>query len=256
MHADMVAKFWTDYRSRPINRELHPKDHMFNTAVNGWTDYEAVGVSAMQIISSALLAGPAYHLRRALDFGCGHGRIARHLRAAMPSAELYFSDIDETCSRFCAEQFKGHYVQSFQNFEQLELPKDMDLIWVGSVFTHLDYERMNKLFNALVGALAPSGTLIATFRGHFQYLHALAQKDPVERQRWRPLLDQYEAGGIGFHTYGFESDPGWGLSMSSSDRIIGMGRRFPDLRLVNYSEVGWAAAHDVAAWSYFPKPAA
>ncbi|MGL3110691.1 class I SAM-dependent methyltransferase [Bradyrhizobium sp. BR 1432] len=252
MHADVVSTLWTDYRSREIIRDLHPNDHMFNAAVQGWTDYMGVGVSAVQIICSALLTGPAYHLEKVLDFGCGHGRVARHLRAFLPKAELYFADIDETGSRFCADTFAGNYVQSHHDFDQLDLPKDLDLIWVGSVFTHLDYGRMNKLFNALIGALRPRGTLIATFRGESQYRRALQETDPNQRRKWKSLIDQYEAGGIGFGSYGIADDPEWGLSLSSINSVIGMGKRLPNVRLVSYSEIGWAAAHDVAAWSISP----
>jgi SAM-dependent methyltransferase len=252
MQADAVVKFWTEYRSKQIIRDIHPKDHMFNSAVRGWTDYEGVGVSAMQIICSAFMAGPAHIPKRVLDFGCGHGRVARHLRAALPDAEMYFSDIDETCSVFCAETFEGQYVQSFNDFQRLDLPENLDLIWVGSVFTHLDYLRMNTLFNALVGGLAPRGTLVATFRGNFLYQIAKQEKDPNQQRKWKPLLDQYEAGGIAYQAYERDKDPDWGLSLSASDRVIGLGRRFDDLLLVNYSEKGWAAVHDVAAWTKNP----
>lgn len=252
MHADEVSKLWSEYRAREIDQTLHPDDHMFNTAVRGWTDYTGVGVSAMQTISSALLAGPSYNVSRVLDFGCGHGRVARHLRAFLPNAEFFFSDIDETCSAFCAQQFKGTAIKSHQDFANLDLPKDIDLIWVGSVFTHLDYGRMNMLFDALVGALRPRGTLVATFRGEYLYQKSKLETDPNQKKKWRSLLEQYEAGGIGFGSYGLAEDPSWGLSLASVERIIGMGKRFSDLRLISFSEVGWAAIHDVGAWARSP----
>jgi hypothetical protein len=43
-----------------------------------------------------------------------------------------------------------------------------------------------------------------------------------------------------------------GLSLSSVECVIGMSRRHPRLRLINYTEVGWAAVHDVAAWAVSP----
>lgn len=251
MHPTKFSQLWLEYIERPIAQTLHPADHMFNTAVNGWTDYHAVGVSAMQIIGTALQSGPSYDVSRILDFGCGHGRVARHLRAFFPNAELFFADIDETGAQFCAKQFKGTDIKSGEDFATLDLPKEMDLIWLGSVFTHLDYGRMIALFDLMASSLRPRGTLIATFRGSFLYREMKAESDPGQARKWRSLLDQYEAGGIGYLAYNSEN-PLWGLSLLSIESLIGMGRRHPSLRLVLYSEVGWAAVHDVAAWARAP----
>jgi SAM-dependent methyltransferase len=251
MDADVVSQLWTEYRERTIDQTLHPHDHMCNTAVNGRTDYEAVGRSAMQIIASALISGPSYHVTRIMDFGCGHGRVARHLRSFFPNAELFFSDIDPTCPEFCSRQFGGRSVPSSENFGSLKLPDDLDMIWVGSVFTHLDYGRMVSLFDTLAGALRMRGTLVATFRGAFMYRKMKAEKDPEQQRKWKSLLDQYEAGGIGYASYNSDK-PDWGLSLSSVECVIGMSRRHPRLRLINYTEVGWAAVQDVAAWAVSP----
>jgi SAM-dependent methyltransferase len=251
MDADAVRQLWAAYRERPIDRTLHPNDHMYNTAVNGWTDYEAVGRSAMQIIASALISGPSYHVMRIMDFGCGHGRVSRHLRSFFPNAELFFSDIDPTCPTFCSSQFGGTSVQSSEDFTSVKLPNDLDLIWVGSVFTHLDYARMVALFDALAAALRVRGTLVATFRGAFMYRKMKSETDPNQQRKWKPLLDQFEAGGIGYAPYDSDNRD-WGLSLSSIEHVIGMGRRHPKLRLVNYTEVGWAAVHDVGAWAVSP----
>ena len=174
MHADKLSKHWLSYREREIDKTLHPDDHMFNTAVNGWADYNFVGLSAVQMISSVCHHVPWHQLRRIMDFGCGHGRVARHLRGYLPNAELFFVDIDRSCTDFCAAQFGGTGIVSKEDFAAVDLPTDMDLIWVGSVFTHLDYGRMNALFDLLVKSLRPNGVLVATFRGEHMFRHHLA----------------------------------------------------------------------------------
>lgn len=251
MHADKLSQMWVDYRKRDIERALHPADHMFNTAKNGWTDYDAVGVSAMQIIHSVLGSGPSYDVRRIMDFGCGHGRVARHLRAFFPNADFFFVDIDPDAAEFCARQFNGEGITSKEDFAALNLPKDLDLIWVGSVFTHLDYGRMTTLFDVLVESLRPRGSLIATFRGEFLYRQMKSEKDLSQQRKWRPLLRQYEACGIGYLPYD-DKVPHWGLSLSSKEHVAGMADRYPDIRLIGYTEVGWAAVHEVASWARAP----
>ena len=68
-------------------------------------------------------------------------------------------------------------------------------------------------------------------------------------------MNQYRAGGIGYAPYK-PSEPDWGLSLSSIERVVGIGRRHSDIRLVNYTEVGWASAHDVGAWMKLEQPTA
>jgi SAM-dependent methyltransferase len=248
VNLDFIADMWRAYRQREVDRTLHPDDHMFNTAVRGWTDYDGVAASGMEVICTVLASAPASPRERILDFGCGHGRLARHLRAMMPDAELFFCDIDEDAAKFCAETFNGTAVPSTDSFSELELPGDLDLIWVGSVFTHIDHERMLQLHEKLFESLSENGVLIATFRGENMYRTMLTEGGEYSGPKWRPLIEQYEAEGTGYMDY-WPERPGWGLSLTSIDRVVELGSRFDDCRLIGYSEAGWAAAHDVAAWT-------
>lgn len=249
MRPDTLAKLWWEYQLREIDRSIHPADHMFNTAKNGWDDYHLVGVSGARVIHSVLGSAPMEAATRVLDFGCGHGRVARHLRAMFPGAQLYFADIDPTGTEFCAEVFKGTGITTTADLSKIELPENMSLIWVGSVFTHLDYGRMVTLFDKLFGALAPGGALIATFRGEHMYQQMKAEPHPGVQAKWKNLLDQYESGGVGYLTYGVPELGDWGLSLTTIDRVAGLGRRHANARLIGYTEAGWAAVHDVASWT-------
>ena len=63
------------------------------------------GTLAVQLIRQCLTAVGTQEVRRVLDFGCGHGRVMRVLRAAFPDAELVACDIDQDAVSFCAETF-------------------------------------------------------------------------------------------------------------------------------------------------------
>jgi hypothetical protein len=156
------------------------------------------------------------------------------------------ADIDETGVGYCAEQFDGHGLMTSVDLTAFDLPKQIDLIWVGSVFTHLDWTKSTALFDKLASALGPRGVLIATFRGEHMYRVTLAEKDAGYRAKWSGSMRGYEAEGVGFGAYN-EADPDWGASLTSIERIVSLGRRHRDLRLISYTETGWAAAHDVAA---------
>ena len=66
----------------------------------------------MQLINQCLTAVGTQDVRRVLDFGCGHGRVMRVLKAALPDADLVACDIDEDALSFCAETFGAQPVLS------------------------------------------------------------------------------------------------------------------------------------------------
>lgn len=250
MQFDQIASLWQKYRKSEISTVIHPDDQMMIGAVNGWADYNYVGISTVEVILSLLSFCKTEHVRSILDFGCGHGRGARHIRACFPNARMTFCDIDEGASRFCAESFKGDVMASSDDFDELSPQGEFDVIWLGSVFTHLDYGRMILLFDKLQAHLAPGGLLVGSFRGRHLYRVHRDEPHPGQRAKWRNLCEQYLAGGVGHAPY----NPGekWGISLTSPAAVIGIGSRHEDIRLVSYAERGWAGVHDVGAWTRDP----
>ena len=244
MNPDSLCDLWSNYRATEIDRTIHPADDMFKKSVRGWTDYsDVVGFSATRVMLSVLGNVRAETIGSVLDFGCGHGRVARHLRAMLPEADLYFSDIDETGSKFCASQFQGEVVEAKEDFSELQLPT-VDLIWVGSVFTHLDHARMIMLWDKLFASLNRGGALIATFRGRTMYGEMQKKADVAS---WTMLFDQYLSWGIGYQEY--PHIPEWGLSLTTIAACTDLARRHPEAWLVGYTEAGWSNVHDVASWT-------
>lgn len=243
MQTDKLSALWHTYRSRAVSTVVHPDDHMFptNTPLD---DNDKVGESAVRVIHSVLSMAPKEAIWRVLDFGCGHGRVGRHLRAMFPESQMWFADSDPSCIEFCSDTFGGTPVKSPDDFSALELPARMDLIWVGSVFTHIDLERMQLLFDQLFGALGRGGVLIATFHGRRK--HEIVKATQAET--YAQLLRDYETTGVGYQSYGQEDLGDWGSSMTSVETVIGLARKHPNARLVSYAETGWAGIQDVAAW--------
>ena len=85
-----------------VSRTISANDLMFDKAAAA---YLYSGAVAMQLIRQCLTAVGTQEVRRVLDFGCGHGRVMRVLRAAFPDGELVACDIDKDAVSFCAENF-------------------------------------------------------------------------------------------------------------------------------------------------------
>jgi SAM-dependent methyltransferase len=247
MQLEAATSVWTAYQRAEINRSTHPNDKM---PVVGGAWYFPVGLSAASIIIESLLASPTTEVQNVLDFGCGYGRVARHLRPMFPNAALHVSDIEREAVEFCAREFDGVDVLSSKNFDSLALPQNIDLAWVGSVFTHLDYGRMGRLFDKLFECLSINGTLVITTHG--TRCIEMAKTHPyIAKDKWDRIMRDYLATGVGFELYAepAAADGQWGVSLMTPGKVWELAVSHPDARLIHFKEAGWADHQDVAVFT-------
>src|SRR5438552_19193144 len=93
-----------------------------------------------------------------LDLPCGHGRVMRFLKATFPHAQLTACDLNHGAVDFCAMTFAAHPVYSELAVPSIPLRGKFDLIWCGSLLTHLRKE-MCAEFVAMFQRLLESGGL-------------------------------------------------------------------------------------------------
>ena len=104
--------------------------------------------------------------REFLDFGCGCGRLILALRDRRPDLRITGCDVDERAIRW-GERHLEHSRWVVND----PLPSSpfgdgaFDLIWCGSVFTHLDEQRQDLWLRELRRILKPDGILLATVHG-------------------------------------------------------------------------------------------
>jgi SAM-dependent methyltransferase len=209
--------------------------------------YFGVGKSALHAIETALAAASRSrnHIRKILDLPCGHGRVMRHLRAAFPHAQITACDLNHGAVDFCAQTFEAQPVYSNVDVGQIALTATYDLVWSGSLLTHLragpcaDFVR---LFNSLVN---PGGLIVFTMHGRWverslatrRYTYGLRESDVVS------ILKEYAATGFGYADYPGVS--GYGISISSPAFVLAKLVALPDLKLISYHEKGWDNHQDV-----------
>ena len=76
-----------------------------------------------------------------LDLPCGFGRVTRFLCARYPAASITVSDLDRDGVDYCAARFNAQAAYSVRDFRDLQLGGAYDLLWVGSLITHLPAPR-------------------------------------------------------------------------------------------------------------------
>ncbi|MEM9168439.1 MAG: class I SAM-dependent methyltransferase [Pseudomonadota bacterium] len=99
---------------------------------------------------------------RVLDFGCGCGRVTRHL-PALTKAEIFGVDYNPRLVRWCADNLPGTFSQ---NRLQPPLSFDdaaFDVVYLVSVFTHLKIATQNEWLDEFARIVKPGGFVIVTF---------------------------------------------------------------------------------------------
>ena len=142
--------------------------------------YKIAAHSAIDLIERGLgLTGRCMaDVQAALDFACGYGRVLRLLAERLPQGTLDACDLQPQATDFCRQEFSVTSFLSTMKPEDMQFPRQYDLIWVGSLFTHLSGNTFRAWLKKLASALTAQGVLIFTTHGRFS-LDILASYGPV-----------------------------------------------------------------------------
>ncbi|WP_156678798.1 class I SAM-dependent methyltransferase [Sphingomonas profundi] len=168
---------------------LPPEDLRFNVA--GTRDpvlFDTLGALSVQNFAMAL-AGIGRSLpqfARILEWGCGCGRILRHLPFHPHAQELHGCDIDPKGIAWLRDNLPYLHVQHTPGLPPLPYADGhFDLIINHSVLSHLDEAYQDAWLAELGRVLAPGGVLMLTVHGPFAFDHwtSVLPKDDAALQR-------------------------------------------------------------------------
>jgi len=233
-----------EYGNEPeqrLIRKIHPNDKMY---LGNEKHYFSVMRSALKMISIGLYAANRHKVENIMDFGCGFGRVQRGLRAVFHDARIVASDINREGVDFCTENFgaEGWYQKSWPPVFVEGV--SFDLIWAGSVMTHLPAERTMVAMNGLLDLLAPGGVLVSTFHGRYSIYRQKNIRKYVSDDQFKVIENGYGNEGYGFAgTF----DDNYGFSVCRPSWIFEVIGRRQDIRVVSFIEKGWDNHQDVVA---------
>ncbi|OHE84699.1 MAG: hypothetical protein A3G75_04945 [Verrucomicrobia bacterium RIFCSPLOWO2_12_FULL_64_8] len=221
-----------------LNRTISPRDSMRNPRYP--EQYYDLGARALDLVlfASQLCAKP--HFPRILDLPCGYGRVLRWLRAHFDYADITACDLDQAAIDFCAREFQVNPVVSQPDLRRLEFARPFDLIWVGSLFTHLRREAWLAALECLIHWTAEDGILVFSTHGRcFTSLLARGRRDIADDVDVRALIAEYGADGFSFQPYYASSDGTYGVSATSSSWVHAQLAQYPDVILRAHLEEAW-----------------
>lgn len=247
--ADQLGKLFALYEAEvdSVDETLSPNDAMWD---GGEAHYRGVGESAVRCIKLALLAArkPPDSIRTILDLPSGHGRVLRYLLPVFPDAAFTACDTDRDGVDFCAQTFGAHPVYSNPELSGLQFPSTYELIWCGSLVTHLDGPRWADVISLFDSILSPGGLLVFTTAGPtIPRLIGRGWDYFLSTDQLRRLLAAYRRTGFGYVDY--EGQESYGISIARPAWTLALLQDFPDLNLLAYLDAGWDRHQDVVICS-------
>lgn len=225
-----------------VSSRIYYRDGMYTS--NG-AHYFQVGLSAIRCIDEALERAGLKDVKTILDLPCGSGRVMRFLVQRFPAAEITACELAADAVKFCARTFGAVPAFSSLDLDDVSLGKTFDLIWCGSLATHLNERGIVALLRLFHRHLAAGGLLIFTTHGDF-----VQRRIPTKDFDYGLTDEQIERMGIDYPKtgYGFEDYPGeknYGVSLTSPEWIRARVGELGGLREVYFKERGWDSHQDV-----------
>ncbi len=117
-----------------------------------------------------------------LDWGCGVGRIIRHLPGIIPNALLYGCDINEAHIQWNKTHHPAISFTLINNFTPtLYAPGFFDMVYGISILTHIDASQQAAWIEELHRMLKKNGVLLVSTQGRYYNRQLL----PWERKKMR-----------------------------------------------------------------------
>ncbi|MDQ2724133.1 MAG: class I SAM-dependent methyltransferase [Actinomycetota bacterium] len=232
-------------------RSVHPALPVLVSAADEMYDgyqadtYFRVGADALHWIRQSLLVAGRPDPECILDLPCGHGRVLRWLRAEWPAAAITACDLNRDAVDWCVATMGARPCYGHEDLSTVDLGGPYDLIWVGSLLTHLDAPRWSVVLGSLAGALATDGLLVVSTHGQQAAERARTSSyglDPAERAG---LLHAWSTTGFGYADY--PGDEEYGISLSSPAWVEAVITEIPELAVRTSWIAGWDHHQDVFA---------
>jgi SAM-dependent methyltransferase len=227
-----------------VERRVVPRDGMYKGDDN---QYLEVGANALHLIRLAFEADnrSIAQIERVLDYACGFGRVLRWLRAAFPSARIVAADTDARAVDAVRQLFDLDAVKLDRSLQE-NIGQDFDLIWMGSLATHLPQAQLKAVFARLASLLSRGGILVATTHGPYvaERIATGERLYGLDTQGVAELLNEYKRSGYGFSPYPKRKD--YGITVCTASKLIAMIEDAA-LRPIFYQERAWARHQDCIA---------
>lgn len=149
---------------RAFGPQLPPPSLRSRVGHSSRTDFVEIGREGARQILEAFGRTRAADRRYPewLDFGCGCGRIARHVVDGAEIRTLYGLDVDPALIAWAARNLRGRFATMEPEPPLPFQAESVDVVYAVSIFTHYTEAEQFRWLDELTRILEPGGLLIAT----------------------------------------------------------------------------------------------
>jgi SAM-dependent methyltransferase len=238
-------------RSYPgIPGRVHAGDLMLRSeAPEDLAHYVSDARSAMENVEASLHAVRRTwdDVKAILDLPSGYGRVTRFLAQRLGPERVTACDVDRQGVRFCVAELGVAGIVANRNPARTRFPRRYDVVFVGSLLTHLTEEATIAVLRSIVATLSRDGLLVVTTQGESCLDHMDWYGDSFAGQ-----VEWYRAEvarvGHAFRPYPGRRDYGVAIHGRAYVERLMTGLFAGRLRCVRFAERGWDRHQDV--WTY------
>ena len=245
-HIENALAAQKDDRYNQLIKEINLKrcyyDEMYE---NDGSHYLKVGLSAISCIEDAIRESEANEIKEVLDLPCGYGRVMRFVKARFPGAALTACDLNKHAVDFCAKEFGATPVYSKINLDEFTIGKKFDLIWCGSLITHLDIEHTKQVLRFFYRHLNTGGLLVFSMHGK-EVMHNLKTRKydyTLSNAAIEKIIAETESIGYGYANY--KRTSGYGISLTTGAWMKQALDEVGQWKNYRHMETAWDNHHDI-----------
>lgn len=183
-----------------------------------------------------------------LDFGCGHGCVARMLKALYPKAKLTGQEVNPDWLAWCSDILGIETILSPPSIEEVVLDENSyDIIWAGSIFSHIPETAARHLLGQFRRGLTDRGIAIFSTAGQImRNAYVPGGMHNVSDEQIAQMSAAFDRNEYAFGAYDRSLYPNWGHSLIPSQWFFARSAEF-DMPLTGFYDAGWGATQDIYA---------
>jgi ubiquinone/menaquinone biosynthesis C-methylase UbiE len=186
-----------EFRKKYPNFDLPPQYLVFDAhGTIDWESYMSNGSKLAEKISIELgRLMTQDKIQMVLEWGCGPGRVIRHLPKFLENARIFGTDYNAESIDWCNKYLPSVKFVKNELKPPLTFPENsFDFIYAISVFTHLSEEVCIQWIHELSRVLKPNGILMVWTNGDYISNFLLPKEKQKYLLREFVFRDQYEEG--------------------------------------------------------------
>jgi trans-aconitate methyltransferase len=243
---------YESYLRRGIDYTLDPNDEENNFDAH-WklTHYMETGADALRLCVGALISNVRTVPKVIVDLPSGSGRVTRHFKSYFQDARIIASDLYEPRWSFCANAFGVEGIQSTENFDDLSFDAPIDLLFAGSLLTHLPEPIFRSFFKFLSRSLSDTGIAVVTTQGRHAEWIQHNKYEYIEADRFAMAEKDVLATGFGYVDYNahwmdtvWVNQKNYGVALARPWFTLKVIEEDYDLRILGYVERGFDNSQD------------